>query len=207
MALTQFNVKAYQEVIDLYKRLLEESDATTSGKFFELLLENYQNPKNSSKQDSVLIQELEKNIEQLNLIIQDMNIESDKRINYTLGLEEAKIKADADLIDMTSHCQKILDEKNILSVQDASSILKNNQVIINLEPHVQFFVDLVLEEYKTRNRPTTAGEMLKNLFWSYIHKGAGDYLPVVYSTDYVRRTLERFKQKQKQEAENGIGNQ
>jgi predicted nuclease with TOPRIM domain len=181
MALVQFNLKAYQETIDLFTRLLEESDAQTKGKFFETLLENYQNPRkvDLNPENEKLIQNQKEQIEILT--------------NQGLSLDEKNIQFETDCINLKEAYQKLLNEFNALNSQDITTKLSDDQVIMNLVPHVKFFVNAILIEYAKRSRPTTAGEMLKNLFWNYILRGPGDYLPVVYSTTYVRGVLEQFK--------------
>jgi len=44
MALVPKTIKTQQETVDLWKKLLADSDCKTEGQFFESLLENYQNP-------------------------------------------------------------------------------------------------------------------------------------------------------------------
>jgi hypothetical protein len=195
MALTQFNLKAYQEVIDVFNRLFEESGEQTRGKFFEILLENYQNPR---VKDKDIVVRYEAEYDQYQNKINELT-------EHILKIDQEKIDAEACAIDMTNKCQKLLDQKNDLSVQVDKTTLKENQIIITMEPEVRYFIDDLLERHKAVNKPTTAAHIFRDLFWKYIKNGAGDYLIVVYGDSFVSRVCEQFRRVRqlKAEAEHG----
>lgn len=182
MALEQFNAKVYPEALKLFNELMEESGSQTRGKFIDLLLENYQNPRKV-----VGINEVEQ------AMIIDLKQQIETLINEKLDLDERNIKLESDLNQnlnlLSDYAIQLQNSEN----RDINTRLNPDQVIMNLEPHVKFFIDEVLKQYEKKGKSTTAGPMLLNLFWNYILHGAGDYLPVIFDNGYVRAVLERFR--------------
>jgi hypothetical protein len=189
-ALIALCIKAYPEVVQLYREKLEENEPMTSGKFLEFLLENLQNPKGKTINVPV-------DNEQDKLLIQEQTLQIEKLIQEKLDLDERNIQLESQLKEAYNDLNDIQRSLAESEGRDVNTRLEENQVIITLEPYVKFFVDKVLEAYAKKNKPTTAGLMLLNLFWNYIYRGAGDYLPVLFDTSYVKDVLEKFKREQK----------
>lgn len=78
MALTTISIRVYPNIEDLYRKLLSEEEPKpdgkqpTAGEFFEMLLENYQNPRKvevSKKEDAAEIARLTNRITELETAI------------------------------------------------------------------------------------------------------------------------------------------
>jgi hypothetical protein len=103
MALIPKTFKLYQETLDLFNRLMEESEYETADKWIAALLEHWQNPRKgvSKKEDLEKIQQLTDRITELETMINELSKEPITSVPADLTriaeLEQDLINAQTDL--------------------------------------------------------------------------------------------------------------
>ncbi|MCX6265859.1 MAG: hypothetical protein NTW16_00675 [Bacteroidetes bacterium] len=90
MALNNLQIKVYPETEQDFNTLMAESDSSTKGKFLELLIENYKNPKvknvfQDTPETRKRIEELENEVEEL-LRERDHNANTDAMTSNELSI-------------------------------------------------------------------------------------------------------------------------
>ena len=185
--LVNVQIRADHEVSVLFDRTMEEHEIKTRGKFLELLLERFLNPK--TEHVNVSMPEDVQSIADLNARIVEM---------------EANALADTDQVrsNYAEYERQVTEmQHRIFAAESELTILRDKKpenddpdaVKVKLNAAMAELVDKCVNRASSRTgKAFTRSDIFQNLFWEALSSGRAS-LPIIFSSSEIASVLQKHK--------------
>ena len=184
--MSQKLIRLYQEEIDRFDRIKDESDFSTSRELLIALMDFYENPKTVTKDDPehlTKIEELQKEVDRLSqengglsVRLQETEGERDRFRNEA---NDNARRADALQLELDALKSKRLDE---------------NQFVCTVHPVAWKFLKEMCERMSKEKGETVAPDfVLTDLFIQDLQNPRANNLPYIVETSRIRKALDEYR--------------